>query len=561
MQNSLKRSGLLIIAKLISLLGGFGVVIILAVLNGYLGFISSMSVTLFGALGIAKLLGADIAMSYEVIITLVVVSGVLRGVLRYFEQYSNHYIAFKLLEIIRVKVFHKLRELVPAKLEGKQKGDLISMLTADIETLEVFYAHTISPSLIAFLVSLTVILFVGFFSSWYLSLLAFLGYVIVGIVLPLIFFKVVKKEGRQYRKSLADFNSYFLDSIKGIKEIVFHNNEKEREEKVSQKSENLLKTTKNIKNKVSASSAITDLTVTLFILLSLILGVVLYVNELLEFGSMLVGVVAIFGSFGPVLALANLPSNLTQTFASGDRVLDLLEEEPLVLEIKDKNDITFNSLEVKNLSFGYNNNDSILENVNFSVKKGEIVGIVGLSGSGKSTILNLLLRVYQKNSGEILFDGQEIEEVNSKSLLENVTLVSQSTYLFNESIMENIKVSKLNATSKEVVEATSKANIHSYIESLENGYKTEVKVMGDNLSSGEKQRIGISRAFLKNSPLILLDEPTSNVDSINEGIILSSIKEAKKDHAIILVSHRESTMAIADRIYRFDKKTLSEVKK
>lgn len=561
MQNSLKRSGLLIIAKLISLLGGFGVVIILAVLNGYLSFISSMSVTLFGALGIAKLLGADIAMSYEVIITLVVVSGVLRGVLRYFEQYSNHYIAFKLLEIIRVKVFHKLRELAPAKLEGKQKGDLISMLTADIETLEVFYAHTISPSLIAFLVSLTVILFVGFFSSWYLALLAFLGYVIVGIALPLIFFKVVKKEGREYRKSLADFNSYFLDSIKGIKEIVFHNNEKEREEKVSQKSENLLKTTKNIKNKVSASSAITDLTVTLFFLLSLILGVVLYVNELLEFGSMLVGVVAIFGSFGPVLALANLPSNLTQTFASGDRVLDLLEEEPLVLEIKDKNDITFNSLEVKNLSFGYNNNDSILENVNFSVKKGEIVGIVGPSGSGKSTILNLLLRVYQKNSGEILFDGQEIEEVNSKSLLENVTLVSQSTYLFNESIMENIKVSKLNATSKEVVEATSKANIHSYIESLENGYKTEVKVMGDNLSSGEKQRIGISRAFLKNSPLILLDEPTSNVDSMNEGIILSSIKEAKKDHAIILVSHRESTMAIADRIYRFDKKTLSEVKK
>lgn len=560
MQNKLRRNGLVIMFNLVKLLGPFALVMILAILNGTLGFIASMGVTIFGALGIAKLLGSNVYLSYELIITLVVVFGVLRGILRYFEQYSNHYIAFKLLEILRSKIFSKLRDLAPAKLESKQKGNLIAILTADIETLEVFYAHTISPICIATLVSLTVFLFVGFVSSWFLALVALIGFIVIGILLPIFYSKILKKSGVEYRKNFASFNSYFLDSIKGIKEIIFHNKEKDREGKVNEKSEELLSITKNMKSKNAHVVAISELSVAIFIVVSLIVGLVLFYQNQIDLGMMIVGIVTIFGSFGPVLAISNLPGNLTQTFASGDRVLNLLEEKPLVEDIKGQNEFVFNSLKVSNLSFSFEDGDEILKNVNFEVKKGEIVGIIGPSGSGKSTILNLLLRFYKKDSGEILYNDIDIDKIDSSSLKDNVSLVLQSTYLFNESILENLKVAKENASFNEIVNSTRKANIHTFIQGLKNGYKSEIKTMGDNLSSGEKQRLGLARAFLKNTPLILLDEPTSNVDSINEGIILKSVLEAKKDHAIILVSHRESTMAIADRIYRFENKTLKEVK-
>lgn len=561
MQNKIRRNGLLIMFNLIKLLGSFSFIMILAVINGVLGFILAMGVTIFGALGIAKVLGANIFLTYEVIISLAIVCGLLRGVLRYFEQYFNHYIAFKLLEVLRGKIFRKLRSLAPAKLEGKQKGNIIAILTADIETLEVFYAHTISPICIAFFVCLSVVIFVGVVSSWYLSIVALIGYVFIGIILPLIYSKFLKKDGVSYRNNFSAFNSYFLDSIKGIKEIVFHNKEKARNKIVNQKSEELLDITKKMKNKNALIIAFSELIVSLFVIVSLIIGLLLFFQNQISIGFLIVGVVTIFGSFGPVMAISNLPGNLTQTFASGERVLNLLEEKPLVNEIKNAKSFQFESLEVKGLSFGYDDKNKILDDVNFSIKKGEIIGIVGPSGSGKSTILNLLLRFYKKEKGEILFNGIDIEEINTSSLLDNVTLVSQSTYLFNESISENLKVAKENAYFNELVEASKKANVHKFIESLPEGYKNEVKTMSENLSSGEKQRIGLARAFLRNSPLILLDEPTSNVDSMNEGMILKSLLEVKNKHAIILVSHRESTMSICDRIYRFENKTLKEEKR
>lgn len=560
MRTKLRRSGLLIMLKLIQLLGPFALVMILAVFNGTLGFISSMGVTIFGALGIAKFLGAEILLSYEWIIGLAIALGILRGVLRYFEQYSNHYIAFKILEILRTKIFEKLRTLDQGTLNQKQKGNLIAILTADIETLEVFYAHTISPICIALLVSITVIFFVGFMSSWYLSLIVLVGFILIGVVLPLIYSKFLEESGVKYRSSFSSFNSYFLDSIKGIKEIIFHNKEQKRIDVVNEKSEELLKITKLMKNKNALIMAITEFTVAIFIVLSLGVGLVLFYSNQLELGNMIIGVIAISGSFGPVLAISNLPSNLTQTFASGDRVLNLLEEKPVINEVKTGKNFDFESLKVENLNFSFKKGEELIKNVNFEVKKGDIIGIVGPSGSGKSTILNLLLRFYEKDSGKILYNGIDVDEINSDSLKDNVTIVLQSTYLFNESILENIKVADENASFNDVVNATRKANIHTFIQSLPNGYKSEVESMGDNLSSGEKQRLGLARAFLKDSPIILLDEPTSNVDAINEGVILKSILDAKKDHAIILVSHRDSTMAIADRIYRFENNTLIEEK-
>ena len=544
-----RRNGLKIMASLIVLLGSLSYIMLLAIINGTLGFLCAMGVTIFGSIGVAKFLGETINMSYGLIISLTIGCGVLRGALRYLEQYSNHFIAFKLLAALRDKIFKALRVLAPAKLEGRKKGGIISMITSDIETLEVFYAHTISPICIALIVETLVLLYVGFISSFYLSLAALASYIIIGIILPIISSKLLSDTGVRYRKSFASFNSYYLDSIKGVNDIVLNNAMKVRNKEVNSKSDELLAETKKLKHKSGITEAISYAFVSLSLIGVLILGLYLSDKNIITIPKMIMGLVAIFGSYGPVIALSALPQNLTQTFASGDRVLDLLEEKPVVREIKDGKNFSFLDLKVNNLSFKYDE-ASVLNNVNLEVKRGQIVALVGPSGCGKSTLLKLLLRFYETNSGDILYNNISINDINTSSLLDNVTLVSQQTYLFDDTIKENIKIAKYDATDEEIIEAAKKASIHEFIESLPDKYDTKVGQLGDNLSAGEKQRIGLARAFLSNAPLILLDEPTSNVDSINEGIILKSLKDQKENKSIILVSHRESTTAIADRIYR-----------
>lgn len=550
--NVIRRSGIKIMASLIVLLGSLSYIMLFAVINGTIGFVCSMSVTLMGAIGIAKAIGEPISLSYGLIMGIAIGCGVLRGLLRYVEQYCNHYIAFRLLATLRDKIFKALRILCPAKLENKKKGSIISMITSDIETLEVFYAHTISPICIAVLVSTLVFVFVGLVSSWILAFVALLGFIVIGIIVPIFSSKKLKEAGVSYRSEFSNFNSFFLDSIKGIKDIVIYNGEEVRKNEVNKRSDKLLKETKRIKNETTKFSAFTELLVSLFIALALIVGITLVINNKLSIGRMIIGVVAVFGSFGPVLAISALPGNLTQTFASGDRVLNLLEEKPVVEPITDGKNFEFNKLETTQLSFSYEENKKILSDVNFKINKGEIVGIVGESGCGKSTFLKLLLRFWKKDNGNINYNDIDIEQINSDSLLDNVTMVSQTTYLFDETIEDNLRVAKKDATIEEIEEACKLASIHDFIISLPEGYKTKVGTIADNLSAGEKQRIGLARAFLRGSELILLDEPTSNVDSINEGIILKALKDQKKNKSIILVSHRESTMAIADRIYKFE---------
>lgn len=551
-KQNLRRSGLKIMASLITLLGSLAYIMILAVINGSVGFICAMGVTLMGAVGIAKALGENIAFSYELIIFLAIACGVLRGILRYCEQYSNHYIAFRLLAVLRDKIFTSLRVLCPAKLEGKQKGAIIAMITSDIETLEVFYAHTISPICIAVLVSICVVGFVGTMSSWWLALVALIGFITVGIIVPMIASGKLKASGVRYRAEFAAFNAYFLDSIKGIKDIVLNNAGEEREKEVNKRSDVLLSETKSMKNNITKAAATTELCVSVFIIITLSVGILLVTKDVLSIGRMIIGVVAVFGSFGPVIAISALPGNLTQTFASGDRVLNLLAETPVVTPVVNGESIEFNNLNVKNLSFSYDRDTIILSDICMHAEKGEIIGIVGESGCGKSTFLKLLLRFWQKDNGQICYNGTDIDIINSENLLDNVTMVSQVTYLFDETIEDNLRIAKPNATQDELEKACKMASVHDFILSLPDGYQTRVGALGDNLSAGEKQRIGLARAFLRGSELILLDEPTSNVDSINEGIILKALKEQKHKKSIILVSHRESTMAIADRVYRVE---------
>ena len=559
----IRRSGAKIMASLVVLLGSLSYIMILAVINGSLGFISAMGVTVFGAMGVAKALGEQIALSYGWIIGLTVGCGLIRGLLRYIEQYSNHYIAFRLLAAFRDKIFGALRVLCPAKLESKQKGSIIAMITSDIETLEVFYAHTISPICIAVLVSTTVFLFVGFVSSWYLALVALVGFLFIGIVVPLISSGRLKESGVKYRAEFSSFSAYFLDSIKGIKDIVLNNAGEEREEEVNKRSDVLLKETKKMKHNITRAGAAIELTVSAFILAALAVGIVLVRNDMLSLGRMIIGMVTVFSSFGPVIAVGGLPGNLTQTFASGDRVLNLLAEKPAVEEVKNGKDFDYEKLGVENLnvedlSFSYDGQTEVLNDVKMHAEKGEIIGIVGESGCGKSTFLKLLMRFWERSGGEIDYDDIDIDKINTDSLLKNVTMVSQTTYLFEETIEDNLRIAKPDATPEEIENACKMAAVHDFIMTLPDGYKTQVTALGDNLSAGEKQRIGLARAFLRGSELILLDEPTSNVDSINEGIILKALKEQKNKKSIILVSHRESTMAIADRIYKVKEGRMTE---
>lgn len=558
-KQDIRISGAKIMASLITLLGSLAYIMVIAVINGSLGFIFAMGVTLMGAVGVAKALGETIALSYSLIIGLAIGFGVFRGILRYFEQYSNHYIAFRLLALLRDKIFAALRRLCPAKLESKQKGSIIAMITSDIETLEVFYAHTISPICIAVIVSACVAIFVWVCSSPWLALVDILGFITIGIILPMLTSAKLKESGVLYRREFASFNAYFLDSIKGIKDIVINNAGNEREKEVNTRSDALLAETKKLKHDTTKAMAATELCISIFIISALIVGIILVARDMLSVGRMIIGVVAVFGSFGPVIAISALPGNLTQTFASGDRVLKLLKEKPAVAPVRNGKSIEFKNLEVKDLSFSYDGESQVLKDICLQAKKGEIIGIVGESGCGKSTLLKLLLRFWQKDSGQINYNGIDIDQVDTDSLLDNVTMVSQTTYLFDESVEENLRIAKPNASNEEIEDACKLASVHDFILTLPDGYQTKVGALGDNLSAGEKQRIGLARAFLRGSELILLDEPTSNVDSINEGIILKALKEQKQKKSIILVSHRESTMAIADRIYHVENGRIAEV--
>lgn len=553
-KQGLRRSGAAIMGRLILILGTLAPIMALAILNGAAGFLCAMGVTLAGAAAIAKALGEFIPLSYPALMGIAIGCGVLRGLLRYAEQYSNHYIAFRLLAVLREKIFAALRLLCPAKLESKRKGAIIAMITSDIETLEVFYAHTVSPICIAVVVSGCVALFVGFVSSWWLALVAVAGYLTVGVLLPLVSSARLKASGVRYRSQFSSFSAYFLDSIKGIREIVLYGGIGRRQREIDRRSDLLLRESRRMKQDVSAASAATELTVSLFILLTLAAGVFLTMTGGLTIGRMLIGVTAVFGSFGPVIAISALPGNLTQTFAAGDRVLDLLEEQPAVRPVTGHDELgPIEQLTAKHLSFGYGRDDQLLSDLSLRAGRGEIVGIVGPSGCGKSTLLKLLLRFWEKQSGEIKYNNNEIDRINTESLLRRVTMVSQTTYLFDTTIEENLRIAKPDATRGELEDACRQASVHDFIMTLPDGYRTRVGALGSNLSAGERQRIGLARAFLRDSDFILLDEPTSNVDSINEGIILKALLAQKKKRGILLVSHRESTMAIADRVYRMEK--------
>ncbi|AOF53098.1 thiol reductant ABC exporter subunit CydC [Rodentibacter caecimuris] len=552
----MRKNGFLVMWQLLQLVKPLAHIMLFTITMGTLGFLSAIFIMVLGAMGLAHLLGFDGHLNLTQILTALIVLAVARGILRYLEQMSGHYIAFKLLALLRDKVFSALRRLAFVKLQDKQAGQLVSLVTNDIELLEVFYAHTIAPIMIAFFTSAILVSVFAHFSLWF-ALIALAAYLCIGVVLPIIATKLAREDGRQYRELVGEMNDFFLDSIRGMKEIQLFGYAKKRLDEIRQRSQSIDQAFRKIKDQEGKVRVYTEIAVSVFNIIILFIGLILFSLNKLDFAGFLIGVILLMSSYGPVIALSNLSSNLLQTLASGERVLSLLAEQPVLKEVESAVNLdNVSEIRVENLSFTYGD-ELILTDINLQLQKGHILGIHGRSGSGKSTLLKLLMRFYDPQQGKICINGTPLGDINTASLRDNMAYITQQTYIFNDTIEENIRLAHRSATQDQIIEAAKQASIHDFIMSLPAGYQTKMTELGGNLSDGEKQRIGIARAFLHNAPIILLDEPTSNLDSLNEAIILQSLRNVKADKLIILVSHRQSTMAICDQVIRIESGRMS----
>ena len=548
MNNEQQRiSGFKIMLRLIKILKPLAPIMMITITFGVLGFLAATAVTTFGAVAIGNILGVEMGIGLSTTIKIIIGCAILRGGLRAIEQYSGHYIAFKILAILRDQVFKALRKLSPAKLETKEKGNLISVITSDIELLEVFYAHTIAPIAIAILTS-SVTAGVLYSVNPYFGLIGIGFYLIVGLVIPVASSKYANQAGLEYRNEFGNTNSFLLDSLKGIKEVLLFGAGEERINTINENSEKLNEKLKVIKQHEGIIRAFTDITIMIAILVTLYTGVKLFEAGTVNLGQVILAVVLLASSFGPTVALSNLSNNLMHTFACAQRLFNILDEVPEVEEVHGMEDLKMNDINIENVSFKYKGrNEDLLKNINLKINKGDKVAIIGKSGCGKSTLLKLIMRFWDVESGAIEIDSKNIKNIPTKSLRKVQSLVSQETFLFNDTIENNLKIGKIDASEEEIISAAKKASIHEFITTLPNGYKTNVGEIGSNLSSGERQRLGIARAFLHNPKVLMLDEPTSNLDTLNEAEILKSIKNESEDKTIIMVSHRKSSAAICDK--------------
>ncbi|EHO51401.1 ABC transporter, ATP-binding protein [Lachnospiraceae bacterium oral taxon 082 str. F0431] len=558
MEKNTRRSGLSIMKSLIVLIKPLTGIMLLGILLGVLRFLCAIFLTVAGGYciiyGIYKFIHGGFSVGYDasgILMTALIVFAVAGAVFHYGEQYCNHYNAFRILAIIRHRVFAALRKLCPAKLENKEKGNLITVITCDIELLEVFFAHTVSPIAIAFITSVIMVVFM-----WYQHPLAavfsIFAYISVGVILPIWNRRRTADSGRNYRNNMGELDNFIINSTYGIDEILQYNQGSVRLDEMDERLQNLYYTQEDLSVFEGSQKAVTNLVIHFFSWGMFFFMLILYMNKISDFLQLILATLAMISSFGPTAALSSLSNNLSQTLASGERVLSLLEEEPTVEEVSGKEATSFEGADVDNVNFSYGE-ENILENVSLDIKKGKVLGIHGVSGSGKSTLLKLLMRFWDVNTGEVHISGKNIKNVNTEDLREMTGYVTQETVMFQGTIADNIRVAKQNATLEEIQNAAKKASIHDFISGLPNGYDTTVGELGDSLSDGEKQRIGLARAFLHDGDFLLLDEPTSNLDVLNEGIILKSLSEESAGKTIVLVSHRKSTMSLADKTYEMAK--------
>lgn len=548
------RSGLTVCMRLIGLVKSLAGFMVGAVTMGLAGHLCASFITILAGYALLSYMGYN-SLNVAVIFTCMVLFALIRAGLRYAEQGCNHFIAFKLLALIRDKVFGALRKLCPAKLEGKDRGNLISIITSDIELLEVFYAHTISPICIAFLFTIIMCLFIGNFNPVF-GVIALCAYLVVGIVIPLVMSRLSGDDGMKFRTMSGELSSFVLESLRGLDEIIQYGQGSNRVRQMNERSDALAADEKRMKNNSGRNTAVTNTVILIFDMIMLFTAAHYYRQGVVGFDGVIIPVLALMSSFGPCVALAALGSTLQNTFAAGNRVLDILEESPLVKDVKGESDIEFAGAKAENVTFAYDGED-ILKDFSVELPKERVIGIVGKSGSGKSTFLKLLMRFWRTDAGSIEISGRDIEHINTDNLRNMECYVTQDTHLFHDTIRNNILLAKLDASQDELENACKKASIHDFIMSLPDGYDTQVGELGDTLSGGERQRIGLARAFLHDALFMLLDEPTSNLDSLNEAVILKALNDGRKDKTVVIVSHRESTMRIADKVYSVENGRMS----
>lgn len=546
-QNSINRNKLLTLFKMLGMVRPLSGYMFFAVICGTLAFLSVEFIPILGGYGILYGLGYETPVTLNVIIVCLIAFALARSVLRYAEQRTNHYIAFTLLAVVRDKVFKALRRLCPARLEGRDKGNLISIITSDVELLEVFYAHTISPICIALLSELFMVLFIGHYNV-ILGLIALAAYISVGIIVPLIISNISGDMGDKIRSQSGDMAAFVLENIRGIDTTIQYNNGADRLHKLETRTDDLSRQQGQLNKLTGINLAIANSFILFFDIVMFVVSAYLYYCGEIDFDGMLISLIALMSSYGPVTALAALGTTLQGTIASGGRILDILEEEPLTEDISGMENTSFAGAKASNITFNYDD-EIVLKDFSMEFPEKKVIGILGKSGSGKSTLLKLLMRFWNVNSGEILISDKNVNNINTTDLRNMESYMTQDTHLFKDTIAANVRIARLYATEDEVIEACKKASIHDFIMTLPNGYETNVGELGDTLSGGERQRIGLARAFLHDAPFILLDEPTSNLDSLNESVILKALREETEDKTVVLVSHRKSTMKIADVTY------------
>lgn len=550
-----KRSGFKVMTGLIGMVKPLMGYMLLAILLGFAGHLCAAFITIFGGIAVLNVIGMETAFSAQTIFISIGIFAVVRAAARYGEQTCNHYIAFKLLAVIRDRVFRTLRKLCPAKLEGRNRGDLISLITSDIELLEVFYAHTISPVAIAVLFCAGMCLFIGSYSV-VLGLIALAAYLTVGLLIPVIVSKMSGDDGMKFRSGAGNLSGYVLDSLRGLGEIIQYGAGEQRLKEMNDRTDRISKDESNMKRVAGRNAAFTNTVILIFDLLMLFAASYLYNYGGVNFEGVVIPVIALMSSFGPCVALAGLGSTLQSTFAAGSRVLDILEETPAVEDVTGRGEVVFDGARAVNVTFGYGE-ETVLSDISIDLQKNQVVGIVGKSGSGKSTLLKLFMRFWEAGKGRIEISGVDIDDINTDDLRNMESFVTQETHLFCDSIRANLKIAKLDASDEEIEQACKKASVHDFIMSLPDGYDTKVGELGDTLSGGERQRIGLARAFLHDGDFMLLDEPTSNLDSLNEAVILRSIDRERKNKTVVLVSHRQSTVQIADKVCSVEKGRMS----
>lgn len=521
---------------------------VLTITLGVLGYLSITAITVLGGMAILQWSGFGQFTSMSFLIGGVLAAGVLRSIFRLSEQYCTHYIAFRILAIIRDRIYATLRKLSNQQIQSIQKGDLMNVVTKDVELLEVFYAHTIAPVCIGVITSL---IYIGVLSSLHplYGVAALITYVMISYVIPRAVYSFGERAGTAYRQQFGDLSNFLMDSLKGMKEILVFGVQRKTLQTIDSYSNQLNDTTLELKKHEGILKAVTDAGLYCMVFVQIILSIYLYNQQLVTAQAALLSLLILFASFGPSLALSQLSASLVHTFASVNSVLRLLNLKPHgqvngIEAAEEIHQITF-----KDVAFSYDGKEPLYEQVNMKWTKGKIIGIKGENGVGKSTLMSLLFQDISPTTGKILLNDQNIHQFSKESLLEQFSVVDAHTVVFSDTLRHNITLFQDRYNDEEIMLACQKAGLDEFVQSLPDGLDTYMQEYAGNVSSGQVQRLALARLFLKNSSVYILDEPTSNLDVLNEKHILKSLKLHAKDKLIVLISHSDSVLALADEVY------------